>query len=79
MVMTHDDISSTILYFPLQDAGVIASLNVLRIINEPTSAAIAYGLDKKRNETNVLNFDLGGKIYRDANMYTVCIHTNMHM
>jgi heat shock protein 1/8 len=46
-----------------KDAGVIAGLNVLRIINEPTAAAIAYGLDKKKNkgrETNVLIFDLGG-------------------
>merc|ERR1712012_948749 len=46
-----------------KDAGVIAGLNVLRIINEPTAAAIAYGLDKKNangKETNVLIFDLGG-------------------
>jgi heat shock protein 1/8 len=44
-----------------KDAGVIAGLNVLRIINEPTAAAIAYGLDKKfKNERNVLIFDLGG-------------------
>ena len=44
-----------------KDAGVIAGLNVLRIINEPTAAAIAYGLDKKGSqETNVLIFDLGG-------------------
>merc|ERR1712165_543866 len=46
-----------------KDAGVIAGLNVLRIINEPTAAAIAYGLDKKnqqKKETNVLIFDLGG-------------------
>ncbi|XP_043942276.1 heat shock 70 kDa protein [Protopterus annectens] len=44
-----------------KDAGVIAGLNVLRIINEPTAAAIAYGLDKKgRGERNVLIFDLGG-------------------
>ena len=42
-----------------KDAGVIAGLNVLRIINEPTAAALAYGLDKKKNET-VLVFDLGG-------------------
>jgi L1 cell adhesion molecule like protein len=45
-----------------KDAGIIAGLNVLRIINEPTAAAIAYGLDKKKNgEQNVLIFDLGGK------------------
>ena len=44
-----------------KDAGVIAGLNVLRIINEPTAAAIAYGLDKKSStEKNVLIFDLGG-------------------
>jgi molecular chaperone DnaK len=42
-----------------RDAGRIAGLNVLRIINEPTAAALAYGLDKKQNET-VLVFDLGG-------------------
>jgi L1 cell adhesion molecule like protein len=45
-----------------KDAGAIAGLNVLRIINEPTAAAIAYGLDKKSNkERNVLIFDCGGK------------------
>ena len=44
-----------------KDAGAIAGLEVLRIINEPTAAAIAYGLDKKfKNERNVLIFDLGG-------------------
>ena len=44
-----------------KDAGFIAGLNVLRIINEPTAAAIAYGLDKKsEDEKNVLIFDLGG-------------------
>ncbi|XP_064119547.1 heat shock 70 kDa protein cognate 4-like [Macrobrachium nipponense] len=46
-----------------KDAGTIAGINVLRIINEPTAAAIAYGLDKKggmRGEKNVLIFDLGG-------------------
>lgn len=44
-----------------KDAGAIAGLNVLRIINEPTAAAIAYGLDKKSSgETNVLIFDCGG-------------------
>jgi len=46
-----------------KDAGVIAGINVLRIINEPTAAAIAYGLDKKNSndkESNVLIFDLGG-------------------
>ncbi|ODQ80026.1 hypothetical protein BABINDRAFT_36047 [Babjeviella inositovora NRRL Y-12698] len=44
-----------------KDAGLISGLNVLRIINEPTAAAIAYGLDKKdEGEKNVLIFDLGG-------------------
>ena len=44
-----------------KDAGTIANLNVKRIINEPTAAAIAYGLDKKdAEEKNVLIFDLGG-------------------
>tara|TARA_B100000579_G_scaffold111581_1_gene89215 strand:- start:10010 stop:11923 length:1914 start_codon:yes stop_codon:yes gene_type:complete len=43
-----------------KDAGSIAGLNVLRIINEPTAAAIAYGLDNKSVEKNVLIFDLGG-------------------
>jgi L1 cell adhesion molecule like protein len=44
-----------------KDAGVIAGLNVLRIINEPTAAAIAYGLDNKSSkEKNVLIFDCGG-------------------
>jgi molecular chaperone DnaK len=42
-----------------KDAGTIAGLEVLRIINEPTAAALAYGLDKKTNET-ILVFDLGG-------------------
>jgi len=42
-----------------KDAGKIAGLNVLRIINEPTAAALAYGMDKKKNET-ILVFDLGG-------------------
>jgi heat shock protein 1/8 len=44
-----------------KDAGVIAGLNILRIINEPTAAALAYGLDKKSDkEQNILIFDLGG-------------------
>ena len=44
-----------------KDAGTIAGLNVQRIINEPTAAAIAYGLDKQnQGERNVLIFDLGG-------------------
>jgi len=43
-----------------KDAGSLAGLNVLRIINEPTAAAIAYGLDKKAKNTNILVYDLGG-------------------
>merc|ERR1719326_1875560 len=43
-----------------KDAGSIAGLNVLRLINEPTAAAIAYGRDKKGDERNVLIFDLDG-------------------
>src|SRR4030088_2441970 len=43
-----------------KDAGQIAGLNVVRIINEPTAAALAYGLDKKANE-KILVFDLGGR------------------
>ncbi len=43
-----------------KDAGKIAGLNVLRIINEPTAAALAYGLDKEPEDTKILVFDLGG-------------------
>ena len=43
-----------------KDAGVIAGLQVLRIINEPTAAAIAYGLDKKGGESQIIVYDLGG-------------------
>ncbi|KAL6615219.1 hypothetical protein ACP70R_037489 [Stipagrostis hirtigluma subsp. patula] len=43
-----------------KDAGVIAGLKVLRVLNEPTAAALAYGIDKKGAEKNVLVFDLGG-------------------
>ena len=46
-----------------KDAGTIAGLNVLRIINEPTAAALAYGLDKNLKDDNyILIFDLGGGI-----------------
>ena len=45
-----------------KDAGKIAGLDVLRIINEPTAAALAYGLDKKKDE-KVAVFDLGGGTY----------------
>jgi len=53
-----------------KDAGVISGLNVLRIINEPTAAAIAYGLDKKGKEKNVLIFDLGGGTF-DVSLLTI--------
>lgn len=53
-----------------KDAGTIAGLNVLRIINEPTAAAIAYGLDKKGDERNVLIFDLGGGTF-DVSLLTI--------
>lgn len=54
-----------------KDAGAIAGLNVLRIINEPTAAAIAYGLDKKgKGEKNVLIFDLGGGTF-DVSLLTI--------
>merc|ERR1712223_574650 len=55
-----------------KDAGVICGLNVLRIINEPTAAAIAYGLDKKKGsaESNVLIFDLGGGTF-DVSILTI--------
>merc|ERR1712113_1210086 len=54
-----------------KDAGAISGLNVLRIINEPTAAAIAYGLDKKGSgERNVLIFDLGGGTF-DVSLLTI--------
>jgi len=57
-----------------KDAGAITGLNVLRIINEPTAAAIAYGLDKKTSgskaERNVLIFDLGGGTF-DVSLLTI--------
>lgn len=52
-----------------KDAGTIAGLNVARIINEPTAAAIAYGLDKK-GEKNILVFDLGGGTF-DVSILTI--------
>ena len=53
-----------------KDAGAISGLNVLRIINEPTAAAIAYGLDQKGEEKNVLIFDLGGGTF-DVSLLTI--------
>jgi heat shock protein 5 len=53
-----------------KDAGTISGLNVLRIINEPTAAAIAYGMDQKGKEKNILIFDLGGGTF-DVTVLTV--------
>lgn len=55
-----------------KDAGTISGLNVLRIINEPTAAAIAYGMDKKdeKGEKNILIFDLGGGTF-DVTLLTI--------
>ena len=53
-----------------KDAGTISGLNVMRIINEPTAAAIAYGLDKKSGEKNILVFDLGGGTF-DVSLLTI--------
>merc|ERR1711968_241323 len=53
-----------------KDAGAIAGLNVLPIINEPTAAAIAYGLDKKGGEKTILVFDLGGGTF-DVSLLTI--------
>merc|ERR1719343_402175 len=54
-----------------KDAGVISGLNILRIINEPTAAAIAYGLDKKGSgERNILIYDMGGGTF-DVSLLTI--------
>jgi len=53
-----------------KDAGTIAGLNIIRIINEPTAAAIAYGADKKDGEKNILVFDLGGGTF-DVSLLTI--------
>jgi endoplasmic reticulum chaperone BiP len=53
-----------------KDAGTISGLNVVRILNEPTAAAIAYGLDKKSGEKNILVFDLGGGTF-DVSILTI--------
>merc|ERR1712005_38882 len=74
------DISSAVVTVPAyfndaqrqatKDAGTIAGLNVARVINEPTAAAIAYGLDKKGSEKNILVFDLGGGTF-DVSVLTI--------
>jgi chaperone protein DnaK len=53
-----------------KDAGTISGMTVMRIINEPTAAAIAYGLDKKDGEKNILVFDLGGGTF-DVSLLTI--------
>jgi len=53
-----------------KDAGTVAGLQVLRVMNEPTAAAIAYGLDKKGGERTVLIFDLGGGTF-DVSLLTI--------
>jgi heat shock protein 5 len=53
-----------------KDAGLISALEVLRIINEPTAAAIAYGMDKKSGEKNIVVFDLGGGTF-DVSLLTI--------
>jgi heat shock protein 5 len=53
-----------------KDAGAIAGLNVLRIINEPTAAAIAFGMDHTKGEKNILVFDLGGGTF-DVSILTI--------
>ena len=57
---TPQEISAQVLMKLKRDAGTIAGLNVLRIINEPTAAALAYGLEKGKEDERILVFDLGG-------------------
>ncbi|CAI9269344.1 unnamed protein product [Lactuca saligna] len=75
----HDAVITVPAYFDdsqrqaTKDAGYVAGLNVLRLINEPTSAAIAYGLDTRSDitcDTNVLIFDLGGGTF-DVSLVTI--------
>ena len=75
-----DDVNNAVITVPAyfndaqrqatKDAGKIAGLNVLRIINEPTAAAIAYGLNKCDDEKTVLIFDLGGGTF-DVSLLTI--------
>lgn len=53
-----------------KDAGLIAGLNVLRIVNEPTAAAMAYGLDKDKEERTIMVYDLGGGTF-DVSILTI--------
>lgn len=64
------DYNARLLKQATKDAGTISGLVVMRIINEPTAAAIAYGLDKKDGEKNVLVFDLGGGTF-DVSLLTI--------
>jgi len=59
-----------------KDAGRLAGLNVLRIINEPTAAAMAYGLDKKNGDVNILVFDLGGGTF-DVSLLSISPDENI--
>ena len=82
----NDDVKKAVITVPAyfndsqrtatKDAGRIASLDVLRIINEPTAASLAYGLDKKATsvgEKNVLIFDLGGGTFDVSGVYELSI------
>ena len=60
-----------------KDSGRIAGIDVLRIINEPTAASLAYGFEKKSNET-ILVFDLGGGTF-DVSVLEVWTHIMEHM
>ena len=70
-----------------QDAGKIAGLKILRIINEPTAAALAYGFDRSRNvKTKVLMYDLGGGTcdvsvleIHDGNFTVLAVKGDMHL
>ena len=80
MYMTPDValILKLIFSFHFQDAGTIAGLNVDRIINEPTAAAIAYGMDKHVSERNVLVYDLGGGTFDVRYVFVIPLFT-LHM
>ena len=60
-----------------KDAGTIAGLQVLRIINEPTAAAIAYGLDKKGGERQIIVYDLGGGTF-DVSLLSIDDGVRLH-
>lgn len=53
-----------------KDAGIIAGLNVIRVVNEPTAAAIAYGLDRTDGERQIIVYDLGGGTF-DVSLLTI--------